>query len=144
MPAHGVARTDVLRLAGALESASEHPVGRAVAAAATAELGPLPQVHDFANVDGLGVQGVVDGPGDATYAVVVGRPALLAEWSQPLPTELTDALDEAEADGRTVVAVGWDGAARGLLVVADTVKPTSAAGSAAAARPRPAPPAAHR
>jgi len=125
VPAHGVARNDVLRLGGALESASEHPVGRAVAAAATAELGPLPQVHDFANIDGLGVQGVVDGPGDTAYAVVVGRPALLAERSQPLPTDLTNALDSAEADGRTVVAVGWDGAARGLLVVADTVKPTS-------------------
>jgi Cu+-exporting ATPase len=125
VPAHGIARTDVLRLGGALESASEHPVGRAVAAAATAELGPLPQVHDFANIDGLGVQGVVDGPGDTAYAVVVGRPALLAERSQPLPTDLTNALDSAEADGRTVVAVGWDGAARGLLVVADTVKPTS-------------------
>jgi Cu+-exporting ATPase len=125
VPAHAIARTDVLRLGGALESASEHPVGRAVAAAATAELGPLPQVHDFANIDGLGVQGVVDGPGDTAYAVVVGRPALLAERSQPLPTDLTNALDSAEADGRTVVAVGWDGAARGLLVVADTVKPTS-------------------
>ena len=99
VPATGVARADVLRLAGALESASEHPVGRAVAAAATAEVGPLPQVHDFANVDGLGVQGVVDGPDGTSYAVVVGRPALLAEWSQPLPAELTDALAAAEADG---------------------------------------------
>jgi Cu+-exporting ATPase len=121
VPATGVSRSDVLRLAGALESASEHPVAQAVAAAAAAELGALPQVKDFANVEGLGVHGVV-----GTHAVVVGRPALLAEWSQPLPTELTAALDAAEADGRTVVAVGWDGAARGLLVVADTVKPTSA------------------
>jgi P-type Cu+ transporter len=125
VPARGVARNDLLRLGGALESASEHPVGRAVAAAAATELGPLPQVHDFANIDGRGVQGLVDGPGDTTYAVVVGRPALLVEWSQPLPTDLTNALDSAEADGRTVVAVGWDGAARGLLVVADTVKQTS-------------------
>jgi Cu+-exporting ATPase len=122
VPANGVTRSDVLLLAGALESASEHPVGQAVAAAAATELGPLPQVHDFANVDGLGVQGVV-----GTCAVVVGRPALLAGLSQPLPAELAGALAAAEADGRTVVAVGWDGAARGLLVVADTVKPTSAA-----------------
>ncbi|HVC72870.1 MAG TPA: heavy metal translocating P-type ATPase, partial [Mycobacteriales bacterium] len=117
VPADGVSRADVLRLAGALEAASEHPVGQAVAAAAAAELGLLPQVHDFANVAGLGVQGVVRGADDRTHAVVVGRPALLAEWSQPLPTELTGALAAAEADGRTVVAVGWDGAARGLLVV---------------------------
>ena len=72
------------------------------------------------------MQGVVRNADDRTHAVVVGRPALLAEWSQPLPTELTGALAAAEADGRTVVAVGWDGAAHGLLVVADTVKPTSA------------------
>ncbi|MDQ1599958.1 MAG: P-type Cu+ transporter [Actinomycetota bacterium] len=126
VPADGVSRADVLRLAGALEAASEHPVGQAVAVAAAAELGALPQVHDFTSVAGLGVQGLVDGPADTTYAVIVGRPALLAEWSQQLPTELTRALAAAEADGRTVVAVGWDGAARGLLVVADTVKPTSA------------------
>jgi P-type Cu+ transporter len=129
VPAAGISRADVLRLAGALESASEHPVGRAVAVAAAAELGSLPQVHDFVNVEGLGVRAVVratDPTDDRTHAVVVGRPALLADWSQPLPTELTGALAAAEADGRTVVAVGWDGAARGLLVVADTVKPTSA------------------
>ncbi|MET0908959.1 MAG: HAD-IC family P-type ATPase, partial [Ilumatobacteraceae bacterium] len=89
------------------------PVGQAVTVAAAAEVGPLPQVDDFNNVAGLGVQGVVDGPGDTSYAVVVGRPALLAEWSQPLPTELTKAMHAAEADGHTVVA--------------DTVKPTSVA-----------------
>jgi P-type Cu+ transporter len=126
VPANGVSRADVLRLAGALEAASEHPVGQAVAVAAAAELGSLPQVHDFKNVEGLGVQGVVHGADDRTHAVVVGRAALLAEWSQPLPAELTGELVAAEADGRTVVAVGWDGAARGLLVVADAVKPTSA------------------
>jgi Cu+-exporting ATPase len=124
--APGAERDDVLRLAGALEAASEHPVAAAVTAAATGELGALPEVLDFANVEGLGVQGVVAGPDGTTYAVVVGRPSLLAEWSQPLPTELAAALTAAEATGRTVVAVGWDGAARGLLVVADTVKPTSA------------------
>jgi P-type Cu+ transporter len=126
VPAPGVGRGDVLRLAGALEAASEHPVAAAVAAAAAAELGALPEVRDFANVEGLGVQGVVCGPDGSAYAVVVGRPRLLADRSQPLPSELAAALADSEAHGRTVVAVGWDGSARGLLVVADTVKATSA------------------
>ncbi|MEO7981525.1 MAG: heavy metal translocating P-type ATPase [Sporichthyaceae bacterium] len=125
LPADGVDRADVLRLAGAVEAASEHPVAAAVAAAATEELGPLPAVDGFASLEGLGVQGVVAGPDGRTHAVVVGRPALLAEWSQHLPAELDAALPAYEQQGRTVVAVGWDGAARGLLVVADTVKPTS-------------------
>jgi P-type Cu+ transporter len=124
--AAGVDRTDVLRLAGAVEAGSEHPVAAAVTTAATRELGVLPEVLDFANVPGLGVQGVVAGAADGTHAVLVGRPQLLADWAQPLPPELRAALADAEAVGRTVVAVGWDGAARGLLVVADTVKPTSA------------------
>uniref|UniRef100_UPI001602B716 heavy metal translocating P-type ATPase n=1 Tax=Microbispora sp. H10830 TaxID=2729109 RepID=UPI001602B716 len=76
---------------------------------------------DFANVEGLGVQGIVDG-----HAVLVGRPRLLAEWSQHLPADLTQALRQAQDTGRTAVAVGWDGQARAVLVVADTVKPTSA------------------
>ncbi|RYU10177.1 heavy metal translocating P-type ATPase [Nocardioides iriomotensis] len=112
---------EVLRLAGALEDASEHPIARAVATAAVERVGPLPSVEGFQNVEGLGVQGVVDG-----HAVLVGRPRLLAEWSQHLPDDLDRARQRAEAAGRTVVAVGWDGAARALLVVADTVKPTSA------------------
>ena len=122
----GTDRAELLRLAGALESASEHPVASAVVTAAVAEVGALPEVHEFTNVEGLGVQGVVDGHDGVTHAVLVGRPRLLAEWSQPLPPELAEQLAVAEAQGRTVVAVGWDGAARGLLVVADTVKPTSA------------------
>jgi Cu+-exporting ATPase len=119
--AHGTDRADALRLAGALEDASEHPIARAVARAAREELGGLPAVDGFANRDGLGVEGVVDG-----HAVIVGRPALLADWSMPLAPELDAARAEAEAAGRTAVAVGWDGAARAVLVVADTVKPTSA------------------
>ena len=115
-----VAEDDVLRLAGALEAASEHPIGRAVAAAATDRIGALPGVSEFANVEGLGVQGVVDG-----HAVLVGRPRLLADWSQHLPASLESARAAAEADGRTVVAVGWDGSARAVLSVADAVKPTS-------------------
>jgi Cu+-exporting ATPase len=111
---------EVLRLAGALEDASEHPIARAIAAAAE-ERGALPPVEDFANLEGLGVQGVVDG-----HAVLVGRPQLLAEWSQHLPADLLEALGTAQAAGGTAVAVGWDGAARGIVVVADEPKPTSA------------------
>ncbi len=119
--AEGETAAEVLRLAGALESASEHPIARAVTRAAVDRTGPLPQVEDFGNVEGLGVQGVVDG-----HAVLVGRPQLLADWSQHLSPGLEQARERAEAQGRTVVAVGWDGRARGLLVVADAVKDTSA------------------
>ncbi|MGY1606871.1 heavy metal translocating P-type ATPase [Geodermatophilus sp. SYSU D00700] len=119
--APGEDRRQVLRLAGALEDASEHPVARAVATGAAEAVGDLPAVEGFTNVEGLGVQGVVDG-----HAVLVGRPRLLAEWSQPLGAELERARAAAEAEGRTAVAVAWDGAARGVLVVADAVKDTSA------------------
>jgi Cu+-exporting ATPase len=111
----------VLRLAGALEDASEHPIAKAVAKAAAERTGPLPPVSDFQNVPGLGVQGMVD-----DHAVLVGRPRLLADWSQPLPDSLASAKAAAEASGKTVVAVSWDGKARALLVVADTIKETSA------------------
>jgi Cu+-exporting ATPase len=115
----------VLRYAGALEDASEHPIARAIATAAR-EQGGLPTVEDFANVEGLGVQGVlVDG--EASHAVLVGRPQLLAEWSQHLTPALREAFAEAQRTGGTAVAVGWDGRARGIVVVADAVKPTSAA-----------------
>ncbi|ALG10864.1 heavy metal translocating P-type ATPase [Kibdelosporangium phytohabitans] len=119
--AGGVADEEALRLAGALENASEHPIARAIATAAIDELGDLPDVEDFKNLEGLGVQGVVEGK-----AVVAGRTALLADWSQQLPAELAEAKAAAEKDGKTAVAVGWDGRARAVLVVADTVKPTSA------------------
>jgi Cu+-exporting ATPase len=89
-------------------------------ARAAGDAGALPPVTDFANAEGLGVTGVVEGA-----SVVVGRRRLLADSGQPLPAELARAADQAEADGRTAIAVGWDGAARGLLVVADAVKPTS-------------------
>ncbi|MFL1377895.1 heavy metal translocating P-type ATPase [Nocardiopsis protaetiae] len=118
--ADGEDEAEVLRLAGALENASEHPIAQAVAAGAAAR-GTLPAPEDFANVEGLGVQGVVDG-----HAVLVGRPALLEEWSQPLGEDLRQAMKEAHNLGRTAVAVGWDGRARGVLAVSDTVKPTSA------------------
>ncbi|MET8998632.1 heavy metal translocating P-type ATPase [Amycolatopsis sp. NPDC004169] len=120
-PADGVEANEVLRLAGALENASEHPIAQAIARGARERVGDLPEVESFANLEGLGVRGVVDGA-----AVLVGRTALLEQGSLRLPGELADAKAAAERLGRTAVAVGWDGRARAVLVVADTVKPTSA------------------
>jgi Cu+-exporting ATPase len=118
--ADGVGRGEALRLAGALEHASEHPIAQAIAKAAAAE-GELPAVEGFANREGLGVEGVVDG-----RTVMVGRPALLAEWAMHLPAELDAARRAVEAKGQTAVAAGWDGQACALFAVADTLKPTSA------------------
>jgi Cu+-exporting ATPase len=114
---------DLLRLAGAVEEASEHPIGQAIAAGAVDRLDEkLPTVDGFTSSQGLGVAGVVEGK-----AVVAGRPGWLeSEWSQPLPEALTTAVERAENEGRTAVAVGWDGAVRGVMVVSDTLKPTSA------------------
>jgi P-type Cu+ transporter len=113
-------RETLLRYAGALEDASEHPIAQAIAKGARAELGSLPAPEDFANVEGKGVQGNVDG-----HAVLVGRESLLADWAQHLDMTLLGAKARVESEGKTVVAVGWDGRARGILVIADTVKPTS-------------------
>ncbi|MGI8523529.1 MAG: heavy metal translocating P-type ATPase [Nocardioides sp.] len=121
VPAAGQDPGDVLRLAGALEDASEHPIARAIAAAAADQVGRLPQVEEFTNCEGLGVRGTVEG-----HAVFVGRAALLQQWGQHLPPELVEAQAAAEAEGRTAVTIGWDGTARGVLVVADTIKPSSA------------------
>ncbi|WP_405184944.1 heavy metal translocating P-type ATPase [Streptomyces albidoflavus] len=121
LPADGTDETELLRLAGALEHASEHPVARAVASAAEERHGPLPPVSGFASTSGLGVRGTVEG-----RQVAAGRPQLLAEAGMPLPEELERALAAAEARGRTVVAVGWDGAVRGLLTLADGLRETSA------------------
>jgi len=120
MTAPGVERADLLRLAGSLEHASEHPIAQAIAQGAAAEVS-LETPEDFANVEGLGVQGIVAG-----HAVVVGREKLLADWSQQLTNELQEAKARFESQGKTVVAAGWDGQARGLFVVADQLKPTSA------------------
>ncbi|MGI5468852.1 heavy metal translocating P-type ATPase [Streptomyces sp. CA-132043] len=129
VPAADTDERTLLRLAGALEHASEHPVARAVAEGAQERVGGLPAVERFENVPGLGVRGTVDG-----HEVVVGRERLLAGDSAPdgsfesagLPAELADARDRAEAAGRTAVLVAWDGRARGVLSVADTVKDGSA------------------
>ncbi len=115
--APGTAREEALRLVGALEAASEHPVGRAIAA----EAGEVPAVEGFASHQGLGVTGRVEG-----HDVVAGRPALLEREGLPLGTELDDARRAAEAEGRTAVVAGWDGAARAVFVVADQPKPSSA------------------
>ncbi|MFG3316710.1 heavy metal translocating P-type ATPase [Streptomyces sp. NPDC048171] len=113
--AEGTGEEEVLRLAGAVEHASEHPLARAVAAGAEERVGPLPDVGDFVNVPGRGVRGRVEG-----REVAVGR------LHDELPPEVARARDEAESKGRTAVVVGWDGAARGVLAVADAVKETSA------------------
>jgi Cu+-exporting ATPase len=117
--ADGVDRDEALRLVGALEHASEHPIAQAIAKAAAAE-GALPAVEGFTNREGLGVEGVVDG-----HALIVGRPALLADWALHLPAELDAARTAAERRGQTAIAAGWDGQATAVFVVADTVKDSS-------------------
>jgi P-type Cu+ transporter len=118
--AEGETRALTLRLVGAIEHASEHPIGRAIADAALAECGALPVPGLFVAREGLGVEGVVDG-----HVLLVGRPSLLDEAGIALPGELETALHEARAAGRTVVAAAWDGRARAILTVSDTVRPTS-------------------
>ncbi len=105
----------VLRLAGAVEDASEHPIARAVAHAARQRTGPLPPVSGFAAEAGHGVRGTVEG-----RVVEVGRAGA------PLPPALADAAERAGRQGGTAVAVSWGGRVRAVLVVADTVRPTSA------------------
>ncbi len=165
--AEGEDPAQVLRLSGALELGSEHPIAKAVAeaaqgsssvdpatgrlrlggsgrdgegAAAGGQRPELPPVEGFASRQGLGVAGVVDG-----HAVVVGRAAWLAsEWSQHLTEALQQQVGAAQDTGRTVVAVGWDGSVRGLLVVSDTDHPDRRAGRGRAPRARSAAVPAHR
>ncbi|MGW4334193.1 heavy metal translocating P-type ATPase [Rhodococcus koreensis] len=118
--ADGQDEEQVLRFAGALEDASEHPIARAITRGAKERLTTLPDVEQFTSVAGLGVQGMIDG-----HAVVIGRAKLLRDWSLHLTTELQRVVEAAESEGKTAVGIGWDGKARGVLVVADTVKPTS-------------------
>ncbi len=126
IPAEGQDRRDVLRVAGALENASEHPIAQAIAVAAQAEAGTLADVESFTSTAGLGVAGVVDG-----HAAVVGRRQLLGEWSLTVPRELDAARQAAEQSGQTPVFAAWDGQVRAVLVVADTAKPSSAQAIAA-------------
>jgi Cu+-exporting ATPase len=121
VPAVGEDRAEVLGVAGALEDASEHRIAQAVARAAREELGSLPALEAFANHEGLGVEGIVEGRG-----VQIGRAAFMTDWALAVAPELEAARQHAESLGRAAVAVAWDGKVRALLVVGDTVKPTSA------------------
>jgi Cu+-exporting ATPase len=123
--ADGVDELHVLRLVGAVENASEHPIARAIAGAAAEKTGPLPPAEAFSNLAGLGVRGTVTVDGRA-YTVVAGRTVLATQHALRLDPRLRKAKDVAESLGHTPVIAGWDGAARAVLVVADTVKPTSA------------------
>jgi heavy metal translocating P-type ATPase len=116
-----VSRECLLRYAGSVEDASEHPVAAAVTAAAWAEAGPLPLAAKFRALPGLGASGIVDG-----HQTLVGNAALLADRGMAVPAGLASQCREWERAGRTAVLVGWDGAVRGALAVADTVKPSAA------------------
>ena len=118
---YGTDEATALRLVGAVEAASEHPIGVAIAVAAAERVGALPPVEGFQNSRGLGVQGLVDG-----VEVVAGRARFLADWGMRVPDELAGRVAAAESAGRTVVLAGWGGSARVAFVVADTIKPTSA------------------
>ncbi|WP_221583679.1 cation-translocating P-type ATPase [Microbacterium sp. G2-8] len=118
LPAEGEDAAEVLRIAAAVESASEHPIARAIVEAAGAG---IPAVSDFRSLEGLGAQGIVDG-----RAVVIGRAQLLDQWAASLDDDLRARFDAAQGTGATVVAVAWDGRARGAIAVSDTIKPTSA------------------
>ena len=119
--ADGVGEDELLRLAAGVEDASEHPIARAIAQRGRERFGALPPVEHFSNRAGLGVQARVD-----RHDVVIGRPAFLSEWGIELPIELIIAAERIEATGATVVGVSSDGAAVGLVAVADRIKPTSA------------------
>ncbi len=134
MTLHRVVATEdeveALRMAACVEQGSEHPVGRAIVAAARERVGVLADVAEFDNAPGLGVRGVVSelaGDVIVAHAVLVGAPALLTTHGITLPAALAAAVDAAHADGLTAVAVAWDGVARAMLAIGDTVAPDSAA-----------------
>jgi len=116
----GVGREEALAVVGGLEDASEHPIARAIARGAREQAGDLPAVESFANLEGLGVEGTVGG-----REVIAGRPSLLADRGLALGPELEAARRAAQEQGRTAIAAGWDGEARAILTVADTVKDSS-------------------
>ncbi len=118
--AQGADEAELVRLVAGAEDASEHPIARAIATYGRERLGTLPEVESFSARAGLGVEAVVDG-----HAVVVGRPGLLADWGIRLPEELAEEVARLEAEGSTVVGAAVDGAAVGLVAVADRLKPTS-------------------
>ncbi len=116
----GIAEAEALTVAGALEDASEHPIAAAITQAARESVGALPAVQDFTNLEGLGVRGTVGG-----HDVLIGRGRLLDQHGIELPADLAAVRRDAESQGRTAVLIAWDGTARAVLVVADTIKPTS-------------------
>jgi P-type Cu+ transporter len=122
LPADGVSREDLLRNAGAVEQASEHPVAAAIASVAQAELGAVPQADRFLAMPGLGARGAVDG-----HEVLIGREDLFTHLQISVPAGLASACRELESSGSTVVLAGWDGQARGAIAIADTIKPAAAA-----------------
>jgi Cu+-exporting ATPase len=117
----GTDELEAMRLIGAIESSSEHPVARAIAAEASRRFDDLPVPEGFANIEGLGVEGIV---GDRH--LLVGRPRLLAERDHSITDRLERALGEATTRGQTAIAAGWDGEVHAIIAVADTIKPTSA------------------
>jgi Cu+-exporting ATPase len=112
---------ELLRVAGALEDASEHPIAQAIARGATQRVGDLPVPESFKNIEGRGVQGVVEG-----HLVIVGRESMLEDWSLTMPADLARTKAQAEFARQTAVVVAWDGQVRGVLTVADPIKETSA------------------
>ncbi|MEU4779703.1 heavy metal translocating P-type ATPase [Micromonospora sp. NPDC023633] len=119
IPTPGQDREELLRLTAAVEAASEHPIAQAIARAG-ADRAPLPPVTAFRNLEGLGVIGTVD-----DRELLVGRPQLLRERGYTLTAEIEQAVTAAQRTGQTAVVAGWAGQARGVLAVADAVKPTS-------------------
>jgi cation-transporting ATPase V len=117
VPAAGLGDRELLRRAGAVEADSEHPIGRAIAAAAHQRVGTLAQVSGFEALAGRGARADVDG-----RTVWVGRGKLMADAGLLMPAALEDAAERLEGDGKTVVLAGWDGEVRGVLAVADTLK----------------------
>lgn len=113
-------RAQVLTLIGALENASEHPIAGAIALGAQDEVGQLSKVESFISKAGLGVQGLVDG-----HKVIAGRSSFLEESGLSIDPELRLAKEDAEAKGQTVIVAGWDSKTRAILIVADTIKPSS-------------------
>jgi cation-transporting ATPase V/Cu+-exporting ATPase len=117
VPGAGTTAPELLRRAGAVETDSEHPAGRAIAVAAREAAGDLPAAADFRSVAGHGVHGVVEGT-----LVRAGNRKLMAEAGLATPAELAEAAERLESEGKTAVLAGWDGSVRGVLAVADTLK----------------------
>ncbi len=112
----------VLLRAAAVESPSEHPIARAIVRAGSVRVDRLPEVTAFENVVGRGVRGTADG-----VEIVAGRAPWMTDSGFAIAPEVSAAVVQAESAGATAIVVGWDGAVRGALVVADEVKPSSAA-----------------